>query len=558
MARPNITAVDVGRRRLLVLHVRNGPDGLVVRHLLDAPIPTRVDPTDAAALGGWVGKAMAEAGVPRNGVLLALGREHLSLKVLDLPTSEADELPDMVRLAVRRDLPIDADTAAIDFVEIVRRDRATSVLAAAAPLPVVQFARTLAEAAGIRLGGIGVRCLGTAALLAAMDLPEGPYLCIDLTGEGVEFTLVDRGVAVFSRGVALRADPGDLQATADAVVTEMRRTWLAYGAAPAGPGAPTVERAPSTPEEPGPDRVNETAPTLRRAVVLGETRLASRVAPIIADIVGAPAEIISRHPRVRGGDAPLDGAWPLAGMLLAPASARVDLAHPRQAPDLAARRRKSVIAAAAVVVLSALLAYTFGAQQKRREIDRHDDIVAKARNAKPEAMRFRRDELKVRHLETWALTQSDWLDRFASVQRLLPEPGSAVLDTLSGRQETAPVRWSANTGWSVDAESRIVLEGEARTRRLADEFRQRLVDRGGGTVTTSGSDARGGSRLPFAFGYTVKSAVRATAPSSDAGTTEAPPASAGSSADSNGPSSGESDSDGDDESAASAEEGGAE
>ena len=45
-----------------------------------------------------------------------VSREHVAVKRLTLPTIEVQELPEMTRLALHRDLPFDPQEAVIDFV----------------------------------------------------------------------------------------------------------------------------------------------------------------------------------------------------------------------------------------------------------------------------------------------------------------------------------------------------------------------------------------------------------------------------------------------------------
>ncbi len=66
------------------------------------------------------------------------------------------------------------------------------------------------------------------------------------------------------------------------------------------------------------------------------------------------------------------------------------------------------------------------------------------------------------------------------------------------------VRYRKTDGWSAPRVIRIVLDGEAVDRTTADAFRAALVESDVYTARSTGTDARGGSRLPYSFSYTLR------------------------------------------------------
>src|SRR5262249_22654600 len=134
---------------------------------------------DPNAVGQWVAERMRAAKFPRGDAAIAIGREHVGLKRITLPTIDDSELPDMTRLAMQRELPFDAQSAVIDFVPVDRGQASTAVLAVAVPQPVIDFATAMAKAAGLGIERISLRTMGAAALLTTMDVEPG-FSLLDL------------------------------------------------------------------------------------------------------------------------------------------------------------------------------------------------------------------------------------------------------------------------------------------------------------------------------------------------------------------------------------------
>jgi hypothetical protein len=538
---------------------------------------------DASALTSWLATALDEAGIPRGPVLLALPREALVVRRLELPSAEPHELPEMARLAMRRDLPLDGGEAAIDFFEIkssatgvpsevglrhelgaegkastqsgrgrttvmavavLRRtlDDTCAALAAAGRPVVAATARMLGSTALVRAGAPELlsdaaalnRSLSKTTASEASAAGIGA-LVIDVARDGVEFLILERGGEIgFSRGALWREaseraedvnSPAATDAPAahlpeprraglaggapleraivEAAVAEVRRSWMAYRM--------TLP--------PGGDSAQPLGPTLLH--LFADSTLRPALLPALAAATGLEAAPERPLRELLHGVDPA-GCAPLAGLHL-PGCPRIDLLHPRKSPDQAARRRQTLIAAAGVLILSGLFGYTLGRREADAVAARRDDIAEKARGALAEGWRLRRDEDKLRHVAQWSRPAENWLEDFMSIKQLLPAPGEVVLDKVDATQEFSGVKWerprpsrssgaqapsagaeSAAPRWQSAAEVRIVLEGEARTRAIADALREKFIADSRFSTTTSGSDARGGERLPYPFGFLLR------------------------------------------------------
>ena len=201
---------------------------------------------------------------------------------------------------------------------------------------------------------------------------------------------------------------------------------------------------------------------------------------------------------------------PLAGLLLEDDAAvvatgdAIDLLHPTALIDVAARTRQRILTIAGIMVIAGLGGWTFGARSWSALEGRHDDLRAKARTASPLRLRYKRDDLKVKHIEAYRLLAPDWLAHFDGLRRFAPDPSSVVLDSLSAQLDATEIEYSDVGKMSAKPELRFILDGEAKDRTTADALRDALVKEKGYTVGSTGADARGGRRLPYPFAYTLR------------------------------------------------------
>ena len=496
-------AIDLGRKRFRALHASAGQSVRIKRALsLDYPVELAVE--DPQALGHWIGQQMKAGGFPRGKAVISIGREHVGVKRMLLPTNLDSELPDMTRLAMQRELPFDADSAVIDFVPVDRGPTSTTVLAVAVPRKMVEFAEAVALAAGYGVERITLRTMGVAVLLNGLprdaDAAGGGMLGIDVTGEGVEFCLLANGAIRFSRAAEV-PQPGDRLAIADAVVTETRRTWMSY-------------------------RIGDDAPEVQGAVVMGDRRVSAYAATPLKEMLKIPVQVLESHPRIETGSQDLDGLWPLAGLLLEPSQGRaaplIDFANPRKAPDLSARTRIRRMLAAAAVLLIAGLAWTLARNDLQSLRDQAATLKKQQLSETPGYARYVRTRYRLDHLRHWESIHADWLKHASHLASMSPPPDRVVFDSWSGTLKPGKIEFNKSNGkWASSQDVTIVLDGEAATRETADAFRESLVQTSIYNANATGAETAGGKRMPFGFTYRLR--TRAGSPgTADNGNLAAP------------------------------------
>jgi hypothetical protein len=471
-----------------------------------------VDPDDAAGLGRAVKEALAELGVRGGPAVFALPRSLASTKRIELPSRDRDELPEMVRLAMQRDLPIDAASAEIDFTVTGTTAGGSRVLAVAVPGSLVEFQRAVAAAAGLDVEAITLRCFGTSHLVGRLDpdsvvrlqgvdglegdaasgevasgdpaADEPPaLLAVDLGLDELELSVVSESRLRFARGVALPSAETPLL-EAENISNEARRTWLSY-------------------------RISQGDERVAALIVLGDYEIARLAVPQLSASIGLPSRLLRRHPELRGEDEAIASAWPLLGLLLERRQERevLDFAHPKRPPDLARRRRMRAVASLGMIGIAAFGGWTIGSRSFATAEARADELEGSARKALADFLRLKRDRLRLGHLEAWTSVEPSWLDHALAIEGFLPERDAAVIDVMRGGMEISNARYRRGEGFAIDAGVRLIVEGEARDRGEADALRDRIVEDRRYRLRSTGADARGGRRLPIPFAFELRSAA---------------------------------------------------
>ena len=473
MPRRITLAIDLGHHVLRAAQVRPGRPCRVVSTLFER-MPEELDRSDAGAVGRTLAGAMSRAGMTAGPAVFALDRSITSFKRISLPTTDPDELPDMVRLAVERDLPIDAEEAVIDFTVLGRQDDATVVEAVAVPRREIDRIREVADAAGLTVVRIAPRCHGSLRLADSST----PTLLVDVTGEGLEFVLASEGAIAWSRGVEIEG-PDREPPTAEQLVPETRRSWISY-------------------------RLSSDEFDAPRLLVLGGERV-EEVLEAVAAATGLEASRFMGDRRVKP-EIDMRGAWPLVGLLLpGNSNTAIDLSAPRRTPDLAARWRQRILAVAGLAIVAALAGWTIG----RRDLDglqaQAMDYREKALGANQEHLRFKRDTFRAEHLEEWISVRPDWLEQLRLVAGPAIEGGAAVLDEFAGSIQSLDVDYEKNSGFKTSSSVRLVVEGEGGSREVVARLRDELVGDDRFVLRNTGSDGQGGRRMPYPFGFDLRS-----------------------------------------------------
>ncbi len=483
MATRNLIAIDFSHRRLRAIEAVGHRGGIKLLRSLSEEVPGEIAHEDVSALGRWIGRRLRQRGFTAENAILSVNREHAVTRRLTLPTTNPDEFPSMVSLSLKKDLPIDSDQAVIDFIEFQRHETSSEVLACAIPRDVLARVVEVAEAAGLNVTAVSLRCFGTAKLLGSLPENQGRNaLAIDLGAGGFEFVIANDESIGFARGVEVL--PGSEQSE-EVLVTEIRRTWISHTLADGG---------------------ND---QIESGVLLATSEMAHRLEIDVSRALGMEVVALDAHPMVRlPGDFDSD-AWPLAGLLLTrfQGSQAINFAAPRKAPDLQARRRQRILILIGLTLIAAFGGWTLGNRSLSATRAGNAELAAKAKTALKEYHRNRRDGYRLDHLEAWTAVNPDWLAHVESIRAFMPDPSRVVLDDLSLALLSGGIDHDKGVGFSEVGEVRVEISGESIDRETIDGLRSELVAAENIRLKSNGSEKSGGRRLQVPFDFQLRTDV---------------------------------------------------
>lgn len=242
--RPFVAVDFDGRAAHLVLAERVAQQVRILK-LAGATLGPDVDLTDSAAVGRALKPALRTLKARKDvSLLMQVSRGQVVLKTIQLPAGAAPaEMPAMVRYQVEKELPFRPEEAVIDFTLESHYDSAAeadggglNVLVGAIRVPVADYYRQVAMAAGGKLQRLGLRPYACLRTLRACGLTrEHPCAAfVHVGAEEAEIDVLADDALAFSRSAPSKAGAtADGYAKVDAVaslVTEVLRSLQSYQA----------------------------------------------------------------------------------------------------------------------------------------------------------------------------------------------------------------------------------------------------------------------------------------------------------------------------------------
>lgn len=391
-------------------------------------IPCETDPSAAGTaeqIGRRIAAELDSRGLGRAEAVVAVGRNSIELRQLQLPPAPDVDLPELVRFQATREFNELDDKWLLDFVPIGgSAESPRTVLATAIAPAILRQIEAVCEHAGLKMRRLLLRPCEAALLLedrpsidGARPVPRGQVvLLVNPLGVEADLTAVVDGTAVFLRTTRISSDPSPAGGyPVQALLAEIRLTMAAASNQLGGRKIESIVLCGE--QQPDLDLGRAIEAELKIGVELfdpfGGVKLGRA-------LVESPPE----HP----------GRFaPLVGMLLAelrPSKHAVDFLHPRRRAAAADPRKKWMIAGAvAATLLLGWLVYS--------RIDHYllaESVAALTKQSTgldKDIERAKKVQSTVAEIAKWADEDVIWLDRIYALEQSFPPAEDAILGQLT-------------------------------------------------------------------------------------------------------------------------------
>lgn len=415
----NILALEWDSHEARIVAARRRGNEVFIEHAFSVDLqPGGADePLDFTEVGERIAAGLSERRIGRCDALAAVGRSGIELRLLTVPPTPDEELPELVRFQAQRQFTTLGDDWPLDFFPIDgQADDSRNVLAASIQPELVGQIQQGCDAAHLRLQRIVLRPCAAASLLLRQHHGRDSHrvrLLVDILAEEADLTVTVDQTVVFTRTVRLAGEwnsPSQVQA----LFGEVRRT---LAAAQNQLGGQLVEHVLLF----GPDVDHS---VLRSQI---EERLQLPVSGFDPfEGLTTSRELGSNPPEHPGRFAPL------LGMLVdecTGAPHAIDFLHPRQKPQPASRTGQYALAGAAVAALVLVAVGYLWLQLRGMDatIRGHNERLAEL-NQITEDSKQRRDVAAT--IDKWVAGDITWLDELARLSARLPPAENVRLSGL--------------------------------------------------------------------------------------------------------------------------------
>jgi Tfp pilus assembly PilM family ATPase len=417
-----VVAADFDSRFVYLVHAEPNGDSTRFLRLCRLAIPTDLNFADPQAVGQFLAQALKESGMAGCQLVMSVPRGQAVLKSLSLPAGLAQgELAGMVQYQVEKELPFRVEEAVVDFTVESHCDPAgaqgtgengigTNVLVAAVRLPVVDYYRQLAIAAGARLGHLGLRPYANIECLSACN-PSAGGNCLVLVQVGWDETEIDVLVGpslAFSRSAVVKmVSPGDAPGDAPSqagdnlpsLVVEVTRSLQSYQSVQGGGKIESI-------------------------LVAGATGIEGELVKELAVRLGVPCQVVNPAKSLGLLDDGISGAFTCAiGLAVGhctPGKRPFDFVHPKR--PVVRRDKRKLKLAMTVGCGAALLMFCIAAggmylSQKKQA---YTDLLRTYNNLNAQSIEIKSIDQKVTASQKWSNVGKNWLAHWANISVLFP------------------------------------------------------------------------------------------------------------------------------------------
>ncbi len=418
--------------------------------------PDEIDlSSDPAVAGAWLKSELDRRDIAAKQVLVALPRDDVVLRRLDVPDAADRLLPGIVRYQAGNQSTVPLEQLVLDYLPgpggLAEGGRA--VLMATAARSRVDHVRTVIGETGGELAGLGIASLAVLELVARAARRDGcpdhqSHLVVVRTGRRVEISLMRDRHALFTHAARLTGD--DHRLHHQMIQGEISRAMLAFA--------------------PADDDV-----TIDRIWLVGWGDESGQLGAELRQRIGCPVEPLADIERL-GVEFPDAGVPDEAarfaaalGLLMVRGEPlvgeTVDFLRPRQA-IVHRHRRKVILAVLAAAAVSAVLAAFCWQRARLSALDREIENKRAALEQLDQVVQQGQPLLSsAAAVGQWQQRDVNWLEQLEALARAMPEPDRIYL---------ANCRLQTVSGETL---ARVQADGSARERSDVESLYQRLADR---------------------------------------------------------------------------------
>lgn len=435
-----LIAFERGNERLRLVVAADRGGRVVVEHSLELPCgePGEVPSSDeiaapeplsaaasgtreaagASACGKVLAAALAELGIGRHEAIVAIGRDQVELRQMNLPPSPDDELPELVRFQASREFHQFDENWLSDFIPLTDDpSQQREVLAAALAPELADELKAICAAAGLELKRIVLRPCATASLVQRSGLLDDAKLTllIDPAEESADLTAWTGGRPVFMRTARLPAGESGDEERRFILIGEIRRTLAAVQNQLNGQRVESVLVVGSPVDH----------SVLIRT--LGELFDVPATAFDPQSQVDFSARLKQQPPAQPGHCAAL---WGALADELGDGRPAIDFLHPRRCPPPPSRRRQYILAGSALCLI--LFGWFVFQRLQRTWLENElADLNDQLKTVSVQVDRAQKLDAKVREIEKWTSEDIVWLDELHRVSLAFPSAKEAMLRQMS-------------------------------------------------------------------------------------------------------------------------------
>jgi type IV pilus assembly protein PilM len=418
-------AVDFDSRQVRIVQAERAGAGIRILRILGRPAPEGMDLADPRAVGEFIRGALKENNLSGWPLVMCVPRGMAVLKTLAFPPGTSqEELAGMVQYQVEKELPFRPEEAVVDFTAESHFHAGASpeeaggkrVLVAAVRVPVVDYYRQIATAAGARLFRLGLRPYANhRCFVASMSASAGEKCAlVHITADETEIDVVAGESLAFSRSALGKipaegtAPQAEMQEAAAGLVTEIVRSLQSYQSVEGG------------------GKVD-------RVYVAGGTGIEPLVAKGLSERLGIRCLMFNPSEGMRlahrGGSA--SEFISALGLAVGSVAAPLDFLRPKRPSAPRNTQRNRLLALAAGLVVLVVAGVITGSSYLGAKESRFNELQSNYRKLEVRKKAMDGSAARAAAIEAWEKKGQNWLDHIALLSALFPDAREAYTGAIA-------------------------------------------------------------------------------------------------------------------------------